>query len=242
MPEIFGAALMGGGSGPAYAAIGVTYSAGATCTCALGSKTFTAPDTSGQALFIVPTAGQWVVTISQSGYQPRSQTVDVVENKAYTVELSFALYLYNTGDENSAVTGGWSVTPKGINANFPNATLKVTLTKNSNNMSISVPRLGQEGAIVSHGTAVDFTPYTNVKFKGSFVSEDNTNLYYISANCWSPSIGTYWNSNVVAQKGIGSPRVSELALDISEVNGMGFVGFGFFNKSATLVVNEIVLE
>lgn len=97
MPEIFGAALMGGGSGPAYAAISVTYPAGATCTCALGSKTFTAPDNSGQALFIVPTAGEWVVSISQSGQQTKSVPVNVTENKAYSITLSFDLLIYQNG-------------------------------------------------------------------------------------------------------------------------------------------------
>lgn len=108
MPEIFGAALMGGGSGPAFAAIDVTYTAGATCTCALGSKTFTAPDTSGQALFVVPTAGQWMVTISQSGEVPVSETVNVTEGKAYTVALSFTLYLVKDGDPCENVTGGYT--------------------------------------------------------------------------------------------------------------------------------------
>lgn len=98
MPEIFGAALMGGGSGPAYAAISVTYPDSATCTCALGSKTFTAPDTSGQALFIVPTAGDWVVTISQSGKEPVSQTVPItVEGQAVSITINFGLVLYDGG-------------------------------------------------------------------------------------------------------------------------------------------------
>lgn len=107
MSEIFGAALMGGGSGPAYAAISVTYPAGATCTCALGSKTFTAPDTSGQALFIVPTAGQWVVTISRSGQEPVSQTINVTENKVYSVTMAFTHYLYAHGDTCDDITGGY---------------------------------------------------------------------------------------------------------------------------------------
>lgn len=99
MPEIFGAALMGGGTGKAFAAIGVTYPAGATCTCSLGSKTLTAPDTSGQALFIVPTAGEWVVTITQDGQEPKSETVTVTESKAYMLDIFFAIELYKDGVE-----------------------------------------------------------------------------------------------------------------------------------------------
>ena len=96
MPEIFGAALMGGGSGPAYAAISVTYPAGATCTCSMDGKTFTAQGTSGQALFIVPCAGEWVVTAT-NGSKTRSITVNVTEPIAYSVTLSFELIIYDNG-------------------------------------------------------------------------------------------------------------------------------------------------
>lgn len=120
MPEIFGAALMGGGTGKAFAAIGVTYPAGATCTCSLGSKTLTAPDTSGQALFIVPYAGEWVVTITATGQQPKSQTVSVTDSKAYTVELSFELWLYTPGNKHEDVTGGWDVIQEDSTVTFGN--------------------------------------------------------------------------------------------------------------------------
>ena len=106
MPEIFGAALMGGGSGPAYAAISVTYPAGATCTCALGSKTFTAPDTSGQALFIVPTAGDWIITAVLNG-ENDTYTVQVSAPTVYTVALSVGTWLYKNGNQYPDFTGGW---------------------------------------------------------------------------------------------------------------------------------------
>ena len=98
MPEILGAALMGGGGKTdAFAAISVTYPEGATCTCSLDSEVLKAPDTSGSALFIVPTAGEWTVTISQSGEEPVSEIVNVNESKAYTVGLDFGLYYFNYG-------------------------------------------------------------------------------------------------------------------------------------------------
>lgn len=184
MPEIFGAALMGGGGKTdAFAAIGVTYPEGAICTCSYGTKTLTAKDTSGRALFLVPTAGQWLVkatsqtqeaedTVSittqgqvasvtlaffeatiavtfptdctsvtctkgdtvfsvpsgelskgsytfsvhetgewtlecTNGVDTDTETVNVTEEKVYSVALSFLLYFYNAGDECTDVTGGW---------------------------------------------------------------------------------------------------------------------------------------
>ena len=88
MSEIFGAALMGGGSGPAFAAISVTYPAGATCICSLDGKTLTAPDTSGTALFIVPYAGEWIVTAVQ-GNDTATAILNIIEPKAYVVVLDF---------------------------------------------------------------------------------------------------------------------------------------------------------
>ena len=40
-----------------YAVIGVTYPSGSTCTCTNGSKTLTAKNTSGKAIFVIPSAG-----------------------------------------------------------------------------------------------------------------------------------------------------------------------------------------
>lgn len=73
---IYGAALMGGGSGPAFAAIGAIYPAGATCTCSYGGKTITAKDTSGNALFLVPEAGEWLIKAT-SGIQEVENTVSI---------------------------------------------------------------------------------------------------------------------------------------------------------------------
>lgn len=109
MPEIFGAALMGGGSGPAFAAIGAIYPAGAICTCSYNGQTLTAKDTSGRALFLVPSAGQWLVkATSSTATEPATATVNVTEETTYTVTLSFGWYVYNEGNQYTDKTGGWS--------------------------------------------------------------------------------------------------------------------------------------
>ncbi len=46
----------------AFAAIAVNYPAGSICTCTNGSKLLKAKDTSGQTLFLIPSAGTWAVS------------------------------------------------------------------------------------------------------------------------------------------------------------------------------------
>lgn len=107
MPEIFGAALMGGGSGSAFAVIDVSYPEGAACTCSNGVRTMQAKDTSGHWMFQIPRAGEWTVTISD-GDKIRSTNLEVNENKAYFVELMFSLVLFDNGEDNTEITGGWT--------------------------------------------------------------------------------------------------------------------------------------
>ena len=106
--EVF---LMGNSSitSTAYAVIGVTYPSGSTCTCTNGSKTLKAKDTSGKALFVIPSAGTWTVK-AVSGSKSTSKTVSITaEGQVETVTLMFETILFDGGD-NIGVTGGWTYT------------------------------------------------------------------------------------------------------------------------------------
>lgn len=95
------------GAGRVFSIIAVTYPAGSVCTCSDGTTTLTARDTSGKALFNVPSAGTWTVTVV-NGYETASKTIDVFESEIYTVELGFGIipyayqqveYLQSTGSQ-----------------------------------------------------------------------------------------------------------------------------------------------
>ena len=60
------------------ASISITYPAGSICTCTDGNTTYTAPDSSGLWVCIVPSAGPWVVH-STNGEQSKSKTIDVIK-------------------------------------------------------------------------------------------------------------------------------------------------------------------
>ena len=66
--------VLSGGTGKPYAVIGVTYPSGSTVTCTNGSKTLTAKDTTGKALFVIPSAGTWMVK-AVSGSKSKSKAV-----------------------------------------------------------------------------------------------------------------------------------------------------------------------
>lgn len=86
----------GAGTG-AFAAIAVTYPAGSTVTVSDGKITYTAPNTSGGALFIIPYAATWTVTATD-GAKSASKTVEITsEGQSVSVELSFARYLIKDG-------------------------------------------------------------------------------------------------------------------------------------------------
>lgn len=86
----------GAGTG-AFAAIAVTYPAGSTVTVTDGKITYTAPNTSGTALFIIPYAATWIVTATD-GTETATQSVEITtEGQSVSVDLSYGTYLFNRG-------------------------------------------------------------------------------------------------------------------------------------------------
>ena len=100
------------GGGTPYAVIGVTYPEGSVCTCTSGTLTLTANDTSGKAIFTVPFAGTWTVTIT-NGSKTKSKAVEITaEGQTESIILRYELLLYDAGDQCTDVTGGWIAMPR----------------------------------------------------------------------------------------------------------------------------------
>ena len=99
--------VLSGGTGKAFAVIGVTYPEGSTCTCTDGTKTLKLKDTSGQGIFLIPYAAMWTVTCTD-GTNTNSESVEITaEGQSASVKLSYTLYLFKNGDQCVDVTGGW---------------------------------------------------------------------------------------------------------------------------------------
>lgn len=104
------------GAGELRSVIAVTYPEGAICTCSNGTKTLRANGTSGKALFNV-TVGEWTVS-SAYGNLTSSKTVSITEEgQGVSVDIS-EYWLYNSGIDNEAITGGWHATNENSNLVF----------------------------------------------------------------------------------------------------------------------------
>lgn len=99
----------GGGTGTAFAYIGVTYPAGATLTCSDGRKTFRAKDTTGLYVFGVPYAATWTVTATYDELVTSDTVAITTLWQDVLLELSFAWdgVAFDSGDQKTFKTGGW---------------------------------------------------------------------------------------------------------------------------------------
>lgn len=92
-----------------YAVIGVTYPSGSTVTCTNGSKTLKAKDTTGKAMFIIPTKGTWTVK-AVKGSQSASKAVSITaEGQVETVELSYSTDFVIYSEEKAVWKNGYSL-------------------------------------------------------------------------------------------------------------------------------------
>lgn len=100
---------LGGGGSKVVASIVVSYPAGSTCTCTLGSRVLTAKDTSGKWVFGLPSTGNWVIK-AVSGSKSKSKAVSITaEGQVENVTLMFEAILWEAGaDQNTSITGGFA--------------------------------------------------------------------------------------------------------------------------------------
>lgn len=144
---------LGGGGSKVVASITVSYPAGSTCTCTLGSKVLTAKDTSGKWVFGLPSTGSWVLKYT-NGSAGVNKTVSITtEGQVETVVMN--ALLYKAGNEFTAFTGGWeSFNPSGYS--------KGTATKNTANLYLKAQYQYDGWYTIAFGTKnlIDVTNYS----------------------------------------------------------------------------------
>lgn len=150
---------LGGGGSKVVASIVVSYPAGSTCTCTLGSKVLTAKDTSGKWVFGLPSIGDWVVK-AVKGSQSASKAVSITaEGQAETVTLMFELLLFNNG----LVDGiAWDyVYNQDTDASSSiSDVIKLSSTSWDNNISLQRP-VARRGI----SSAIDLSKYSMLKIR-----------------------------------------------------------------------------
>lgn len=224
----------------AFAAIGVTYPEGSTCTCSNGTKTLTAKDTSGQALFLVPEAGTWTVTATDST-NSKSQSVNISEESQFeSVALSFSLDLLRGGVENSEVTGGLY---------YRKTTSENKITP-SDGVLVCSPG-GSYYNVLSSGNAFDVTGYktlyVSVTLTGSAINYLN-HIGLINKSTASSSLTNLSGyKQFVVSKTISTADytgANMIAIDISTLSGEYKFAAGWCNETGqtTAKFYDIYLE
>lgn len=199
-----------------YAVIGVTYPSGSVCTCTNGTRTMTAKDTSGKALFTIPSAGTWTVK-AVKGSQSKSVAVKITaEGQVETVTLVYPLYIFKQGQG--------AIVPlsvdKEVNGHATIGKDKITLSKTSDRSC---------GVGVYTTAKHDLSQYTTLYADVAMTSQIGSLKCYL---CVKSTAGRLYNNegenmkNILAYVSVqmGSSRV---LVDISRVNN-GYILFGDF--------------
>lgn len=219
----------GGGLSPKNAVLVVTIPAGSTVTAIKGTTSLKptlwtkgADSTLECAIFSIPASKfdsttPWTVTAT-NGTNTASTTVLITTNKEYEAALSFALFIYNVGDQCSSATGGW-----GGNGTY-------TLAKTYINVPLAS---GGAYANVRTNTKIDLTDYATLYFEwdGSIqVGTGGTNItMWVAPNQISnrdvdtPSGATIQNQ--VGGDPQGTITIGTRQLDVSNLSGEYYIGF-----------------
>lgn len=214
MPDSF-ITRRGGGSSKLFAVIGITYPAGAICTCSNGTKTLKAPDTSGKVLFAIPEAGEWTVA-AVDGSDSDSLKFNVQAGLAYSGTLSFGNFFYNKGNQCVDKTGGWIQIGSAGQVVFGTEQMAVKVNSNGNR------------TLLSTVNKVDLTPIKTLIFtlKNTAAWPTGSPRYGVSADPKNaaPESGYLFSASSGIMK--KNETFASLSLDVSSVNGEHYIVVG----------------
>lgn len=210
------------GGGIPYAIIGVTYPAGSVCTCTNGTRTITAKDTSGKALFVIPAAGTWTVK-AVKGSQSASKAVSITaEGQAVTVTLAYDYMIFsNATGLNSVYSDGGGGAPVEIGTDSSGKKILTFNADGYSRMSYLKP-------------AIDLTNYNVLKISGY---ADGNNAYLAF---WS-KVPLEYAPSVVAKVTLSNgSSPSSYTIDISKLSGNYYLGAQY--AAADIVTYDLRLE
>ena len=221
----------GGSGNKVFAVVSATYPAGSICTCSNGSKTLTAKDTSGYALFPVKAGTYTVECHTVDNSKSKSASVTVAESdrgKSVSVTLSYELLLFNGG-----VVEPWTV----ISAK-PTATISDTIYLYAADPTTPVV------SAVRTTNQIDLSGYSELKYT---VTENKTKeIAYVCITSSTAAPITAGSSNTVKSSVVayGQPSsTGTYSVDVSGVTGSYYISLaeGHYPTSG-LRVSKVWLE
>lgn len=145
--------------------------------------------------------------------------------------------LYEPGNENNPVTGGWTYTSKGysFDASTPGTP---TITRGISALTVQMPDVS--GAIIHPANKIDLTEYSTIVFDG-IVSGSTAYASLCNFCVWS-EFGTYANLNRSAFTTIQRNVDGEVSLDVSELSGEFYVGFSLWTSAPKIEMRSMKLQ
>lgn len=213
MSEIYGIPLIGGGV-KLFAAISVTYPAGSVCTCTKGTKSYTAKNTSGLALFAVPDTGDWTVSCTD-GTDTASKTVTIsAEGQAKIIELNYKDYLLNGETQTYAFTAH----AQAVNKNAPTGAIG-SVASDSNGTTLT----GSWNGVWATDKVIDLTEFDTLVF----------DVTVNSMTGWGGYTGVfdatgYWGGGQIAAIMSNNLQTGENVIDVSDITGVHRVGIAWY--------------
>lgn len=145
--------------------------------------------------------------------------------------------LYEPGNENTPVTGGWTYTSKGY-ASGANAGGTPTITRGDATLTAQMPDVS--GAIIHPANKIDLTEYSTIVFDG--IVTGATAYPSLCNFCVWSEFGTYASDNRSAFTTIQRNVDGEVSLDVSELSGKFYVGFSLWTSSPKIEMRSMKLQ
>ena len=229
--------LSGGGSGKLFAAIGVKYNPGETCTCTKDTKVLTAKNTSGQWVFAVPEEGTWKVVAGD-----KSQDVIITsEGQFESVNLSETVLFENGVEYNTDITGGFEFNE----SKYVTVGNTITITGNKSYFGTGHKAWDDCGAYYSKQkvTAIGYK-YFCARLTEN-INAASTGKDSHKAWLYASKTGTFSDSNTIARFEIpinpAETGIFKMPLDNVSSAVLGIRVYGA-NGGQTIMVDKIWLE
>lgn len=202
------------------ATISITYPAKSTCVVKNSGGQTVASDTNNGSstktwTAIVNATGTYTVTATATdgSGKSKSQSVSIkTDGQSESVTLSYLYYLYNTGDECKAITGGWKARKQGSGGTF---------TKRET--SIYVQGMADNGMNAATTNTIDLTPFSTAKIRLVKVSSGGSGKVFFTTTSGYTESG----SGDLSLSATSKPKI--VSLDIKSLNGSYYAVFNSLN-------------
>ena len=229
------------------ATINITYPATSTCVVTnSGGQTVASDTNTGSSTktwtTTVNATGTYTVTATATDGSGKSKSTTVsitTDGQSVSVTLSYILYLRDGIDDCDADTGGWISEARAWGENVTGA--GAPIVDKSNITWIVLKQNYAKGGLYRTVNKIDLSQYNTLVVELAVNSTDSHPEYF-TFGIWS-ELGTYYRYNLAAYwnptDNVGSTLIS---IDISNLNGSYYVGYGLYNNKLTVASGYVYLK